>query len=205
MKPFNQTTLKTCLAAAAISLAGSLLPASVLAFDYPAPGNFALGAQQWADNCARCHNIRPANELRDDQWITTMFHMRVRAGLTGQEMRNILTFLQKSNDSAGAAHLVKTSAAPATESSGLSGKAIYDQTCVACHSTDGKGAFPGVPDFTDKGGRLSKSDSDLFKHVTQGFQSPGSPMAMPPRGGNASLNDEDIQNVIRYLHEEFGS
>jgi len=204
MKPFNKTTFKTGLAIAAISLSGNLLPVNALAFDYPEPGDFATGAQQWADNCSRCHNIRAANELRDDQWITTMFHMRMRAGLTGEEMRNILTFLQESNDTAGA-QLLKTSASPATESSGLSGKAIYDQTCVACHSTDGKGAFPGVPDLTDKGGRLSKSDSDLFKNVTQGIQSPGSPMAMPPRGGNANLNDEDIQNVIKYLHEEFGS
>ncbi len=205
MKPLNQSMLKTSLAATAISLAGSLFPASVLAFDYPKPGNFALGAQQWADNCSRCHNIRPANELRDDQWITTMFHMRVRAGLTGQEMRNILTFLQKSNDNAGAAQLVKTSATPATGGSSLSGKEIYAGTCVACHSADGKGAFPGVPDFTRKDGRLSKADDVLFRHVMGGFQSPGSPMAMPPRGGNANLTDRDIRNVIQYLHEEFGS
>jgi len=205
MKPFNKTTLKTGLAVTVISLAGYLLPTSALAFDYPPPGNFAKGAQQWADNCARCHNIRAANELRDDQWITTLFHMRVRAGLTGEEMRNILTFLQESNDTAGAAHLVKVSTAPTAGSSGLSGKEIYAQTCIACHSADGKGAFPGVPDFTRKDGRLSKPDSELFKHVMGGFQSPGSPMAMPPRGGNTSLTDIDIQNVIKYLHKEFGS
>ncbi|MFQ5644624.1 MAG: c-type cytochrome [Thiogranum sp.] len=205
MKSSNQTTLGTSLAIAAFSLASSLLPAGALAFDYPPPGNFAKGAQQWADNCSRCHNIRAANELSDDQWLTTIFHMRIRAGLTGEEMRNILTFLQESNDNAGAAQLVRTSAAPATGSGGLSGEDIYDQTCIACHSADGKGAFPGVPDFTRKDGRLSKPDDDLFKHVTGGFQSPGSPMAMPPKGGNASLTDEDIRTVIRYLHEKFGS
>jgi len=203
MKPFKQTTLKTSLAVATIALASSLLPASVLAFDYPPPGNFAKGAQQWADNCSRCHNIRAANELSDDQWLTTIFHMRLRAGLTGEETRNILTFLQESNVSA--AHLVKTSAAPATASSGLSGKEIYDQTCIACHSDDGKGAFAGVPDFTNKGGRLSKPESELLKNVMGGFQTPGSPMAMPPKGGNTGLSEGDIQNVIKYLHEEFGS
>ena len=81
-----------------------------LAFDYPDPGDFAKGSQQWANNCARCHNIRSADELRDDQWITTMFHMRVRAGLTGEEMRNILTFLQTSNDTAVEKRIFKTSA-----------------------------------------------------------------------------------------------
>ncbi len=204
MKPFNKTTLKTGLLAAAFFLSGNLLPASVLAFDYPPTGDFAMGARQWADNCSRCHNIRAANELRDDQWITTMFHMRVRAGLTGQETRNILTFLQRSNDTTGA-RLIKTSAAPVAANSGLSGKEIYDQTCVACHSADGKGAFPGVPDFTSKDGRLAKPDAELLKNVMGGFQSPGSPMAMPPKGGNTSLNETDMQNVIKYLHETFGS
>jgi len=203
MKPFNQTTLKTSLAVAAISLAGSLLPANVLAFDYPPPGDFAMGAQQWADNCARCHNIRAANELRDDQWITTVFHMRVRAGLTGEETRNILTFLQKSND-VPSAQLIRTSASPAA-ASGMSGKEIYDQTCVACHSADGRGAFAGVPDLTDKSGRLSKPEGELFNNVIGGFQTPGSPMAMPAKGGNTGLTDGDIQSVIKYLHEEFGS
>lgn len=203
MKPFKQTTLKTSLAIATLALASNLLPTSVLAFDYPPPGDFAKGAQQWADNCSRCHNIRAANELSDDQWLTTVFHMRMRAGLTGEETRNILTFLQESN--VAAPQLVRTSTTPASASSGLSGKEIYDQTCVACHSEDGKGAFAGVPDFTDKNGRLSKSDSELFKNVTGGFQTPGSPMAMPPKGGNTSLNDGDIQNVIKYLHEKFGS
>lgn len=61
------------------------------------PAQFARGAQTWADNCARCHNMRNPKELRDDQWRAAMAHMRVRAGLTGQEMRDVLAFLQESN------------------------------------------------------------------------------------------------------------
>ena len=68
-----------------------------LAAEYPDKGDFIKGAKAWADNCNRCHNLRDAKELRDDQWVTTMFHMRVRGGLTGQETRDILTFLQQSN------------------------------------------------------------------------------------------------------------
>lgn len=60
-------------------------------------GDVARGAKSWADNCVRCHNVRDPKELRDDQWITTSFHMRVRAGLTGQETRDIIAFLQMSN------------------------------------------------------------------------------------------------------------
>ena len=61
------------------------------------PMQFARGAQSWANNCARCHNMRDPKELRDDQWRAAVGHMRVRAGLTGQEARDILVFLQGSN------------------------------------------------------------------------------------------------------------
>lgn len=61
------------------------------------PLQFARGAQTWADNCARCHNMRSPKELRDEQWRAVMAHMRVRAGLTGDEARDILAFLQGSN------------------------------------------------------------------------------------------------------------
>ncbi|WP_157273741.1 cytochrome c [Thiobacillus denitrificans] len=61
------------------------------------PGHFARGAQAWANNCASCHNLRPAKDLRDDQWRVVVAHMRVRADLTGQEARDVLKFLQESN------------------------------------------------------------------------------------------------------------
>lgn len=63
----------------------------------PDPMQFARGAQAWAANCSRCHNMRDPKELRDDQWRAAVAHMRVRAGLTGQEARDILVFLQGSN------------------------------------------------------------------------------------------------------------
>ena len=63
----------------------------------PNPMQFSRGAQTWANNCARCHNMRGADELRDDQWRAAIAHMRVRAGLTGQEARDVLVFLQASN------------------------------------------------------------------------------------------------------------
>ncbi len=63
----------------------------------PDPMQFARGARTWADNCARCHNMRDPKELRDDQWRPVISHMRVRGGLTGEEARDVLAFLQGSN------------------------------------------------------------------------------------------------------------
>lgn len=59
--------------------------------------NFARGAKLWANRCASCHNMRDPKDLTDSQWKATVTHMQVRAGITGQDSRDILEFLQKSN------------------------------------------------------------------------------------------------------------
>lgn len=63
----------------------------------PDPMAIARGAKAWADNCARCHRMREPQDYRDDLWKPVVFHMRMRAGLTGQETRDILEFLKQSN------------------------------------------------------------------------------------------------------------
>jgi mono/diheme cytochrome c family protein len=175
-------------------------------------GQFAVGAQTWADTCDRCHNMRDPKEFRDDQWRSIVSHMRVRGGLTGQEARDVLAFLQEANNtSVVSASTVSTSTpavvagGAATETDGGSdGQATYAQTCIACHGADGKGAIPGVPDFTAKAGPLSKSDGELVKNISEGFQSPGSFMAMPAKGGNSALTEDDVRAVLAYLRSEFG-
>ena len=62
-----------------------------------AEGDFSRGAQAWVENCGRCHNVRDPREFRDDLWRPIVYHMRIRGGLTGQETRDILKFLQESN------------------------------------------------------------------------------------------------------------
>lgn len=201
MKYFNKTTRNSALVAACL-LASAGFVSTVQAADYPEPGNFTNGSKVWAQNCGRCHNIRGPKELRDDQWISTAFHMRMRAGLTGQETRDLITFLQGSNTKAVKASSPAIVAVPTT--AGMSGKDIFHGTCSACHGSDGKGAFPGTPDFTSSTGPLSKSDDVLIDHITNGFQSPGSPMAMPPKGGNPNLDADSIKAVLSYLRETFG-
>jgi mono/diheme cytochrome c family protein len=129
---------------------------------------------------------------------------RLRAGLTGRQQRDILAFLQASNNptplNVSAAAVVQKDVGAA-----ISGKQIYRQTCVACHGADGRGRVPGTPDFTVADGPLTKPDDVLLQHITQGFQTSGSPMAMPAMGGNPSLSPHDVRSVLGYLRETFGS
>lgn len=60
-------------------------------------GDFIKGAQLWAANCSRCHNLRSPKDYTDEQWKPVIYHMRIRAGLTGQETRDIIEYLQQSN------------------------------------------------------------------------------------------------------------
>lgn len=62
------------------------------------PMQFARGAKAWARTCSRCHNMRSPKELRDDEWEVSATHMRVRANLPGDMVRDIIAFLQASNN-----------------------------------------------------------------------------------------------------------
>ena len=173
-------------------------------------GDVTAGAKTWTANCSRCHNMRDPQEFQDQYWRVIVSHMRVRAGLTGQEARDILAFLQASNHPTGnKISQSKPVASPSEKAVGMSrvdavaGANIYQQTCVACHGANGKGALPGVADFTAPNGPLKKSDQELFQSILNGFQSPGSPLAMPAKGGNPNLSDIDIIAVIAHLRTTF--
>jgi len=58
--------------------------------------DIANGAEVWANTCMRCHNLRAPADLSIRAWSFSMNHMRVRAGLTGKESRDILAFILSS-------------------------------------------------------------------------------------------------------------
>ncbi len=186
-----------------IILSATVYIPSVASAGDGAEGDISRGATSWNQNCARCHEMRNPNEFRDDLWKPIVTHMRVRAGLTGQQQRDILAFLQASNNPLPVKVSARTVAKETTHTT-LSGSEIYNQTCVACHGADGAGGMPGVPDFTAPDGPLAKPDDTLIQHITEGFQSPGSPMAMPAKGGNPGLNEAGVRAVLGYLRENFG-
>ncbi|BAN36053.1 cytochrome c, class I [Sulfuricella denitrificans skB26] len=83
------------------------------------------------------------------------------------------------------------------------GEAVYNGICLACHGGDGAGSLPGVPDLTEVAAPLSQDDAVLLKRMVEGFKSPGSPMEMPPRGGNPALTDADLKAALKYMRKTF--
>ena len=96
------------------------------------------------------------------------------------------------------------------ETDNVNGFKIYQQNCTACHGNDGTGALAGVPDLTRVAGFRGNPTVHAklfqhFEHVKNGLKRPGDPMAMPAKGGNPNLTDQDIREVLKYMHEKFSN
>lgn len=93
----KRATTRFAITCAVLALGASALTANAVEQDVTPKADFVRGAKLWASNCGRCHNIRDPKDMRDDQWVSSVYHMRLRAGLTGPDTRDILKFLQESN------------------------------------------------------------------------------------------------------------
>ena len=77
---------------------------------------------------------------------------------------------------------------------GIDGEAIYNQACMACHMTGAAGA-PILGDADQWAPRLEQDMETLYDHSINGFG------AMPPKGGNMSLSDDEVRAATDYLVE----
>lgn len=96
------------------------------------------------------------------------------------------------------------SAATASAGGKQTPKQIFDSTCFACHGNEqGVGGIPGSPHFGDKdawAGRIAQGKDLLYEHAIDGFTGE-SGVAMPPKGGNPNLTDEEIKATVDYIVE----
>lgn len=82
-------------------------------------------------------------------------------------------------------------AAAATPALAADGKAVYDQTCVACHAT----GVANAPKFGDKAAwapRVATGKDALLKSVVAGKG------AMPPKAGT-TLGEAELKAAIEYM------
>jgi len=95
---------------------------------------------------------------------------------------------EKAPEKAAAAAPAPAAAAPA----GDKGKKTYEQTCAACHATGAANA----PKFGDKaawGPRIATGKPALYNSALKGKG------AMPAKGGNAGLPDDDVKAAVDYM------
>jgi cytochrome c5 len=82
--------------------------------------------------------------------------------------------------------------AAAPKAAAADGKAVYDQTCVACHVQ----SVAGSPKLGDKAAwapRLEQGMDQLVQSVLKGKG------AMPPKGGNNALSDAQVRAAVEFM------
>jgi c(7)-type cytochrome triheme protein len=80
----------------------------------------------------------------------------------------------------------------AQNGSGKSGEEIANSVCATCHDAGAAGA-PKTGQREDWAARLEQGDDVLIEHAIAGFN------AMPPKGGDMSLTDDEVRRAVVYM------
>ena len=92
---------------------------------------------------------------------------------------------------------------PAPGGDPAAGQEIFTSTCATCHGPAGEGV-PGLgKDMTTSEFIAGKTDAELVEFIKVG-RDPSDPLnttgvAMPPKGGNPALSNEDLLDVAAYI------
>lgn len=93
--------------------------------------------------------------------------------------------------------------APVAPGDGVLGEAVFASTCATCHGPTGEGIEGLGPALIDNEFLQSMTDAELvaFIEAGRGAADPDNTtgIAMPPKGGNPSLTDQDLVDVVAYL------
>ena len=90
-----------------------------------------------------------------------------------------------------------------TSGDATAGQELFTGTCSACHGPAGEGVPNLGKDMTASEFIAGKSDEELIAFIKVG-RDPSDPLnstgvAMPPKGGNPALNDEDLQDIVAFI------
>ncbi len=72
------------------------------------------------------------------------------------------------------------------------GKGTYDKACAVCHAA-GVANAPKLGDQAAWKDRIAKGKETLYTSALKGLN------AMPPKGGNMSLSDADVEAAVDYI------
>jgi mono/diheme cytochrome c family protein len=160
-------------------------------------GSVVEGARIYGDVCGTCHNPRSPLERSDRDWVTIVNHMRVRANMSGQQARDVLAFLQATNqDPRQEANIPRETGDPAigVQQAGevaQGERLVGEKACLGCHIIgDGGGNIgPSLNGVVSRKG----ADDVARKIVDPTFDS--STSMMP----NFGLSEEEAGWITAYL------
>lgn len=151
-----------------------------------------------------------------------------RADLTGDDLAQLAGYLRGLQDPRRMPQLPEMVAKPAVVSDDekaaalaaaggdaelaeyiASGTKLYARTCAACHGPDVRGVKGNGKDLIASELVKTLNDDDLLAFIQRG-RDPGDPanttgIAMPPKGGNPALSEDDILDIIAYLRSLQGA
>jgi len=83
------------------------------------------------------------------------------------------------------------------------GQELFTGTCAACHGQQGEGIQGLGKDMTSSQFIADLSDAELIEFIKVG-RDPSDPLnttgiGMPSKGGNPSLSDDDLQDIVAFL------
>lgn len=106
-------------------------------------------------------------------------------------------------DSDGASTATEAPAGAGSGGDAANGEKVFAGTCSACHGADAMGIDGLGKQLVESEFVASQSDAELFTLITTGRPSSDplntTGVDMPPKGGNPSLNDAALADVIAYL------
>lgn len=83
------------------------------------------------------------------------------------------------------------------------GQVVYDRVCATCHARSGAGIPMLGSKLIDSEMIQSHSDSELVDFLREGRAATDplntTGVDMPPKGGDPSLTDQDLANIVTYL------
>jgi cytochrome c5 len=89
-------------------------------------------------------------------------------------------------------------AEPSAPKGTQSGEQVYATVCKTCHEA----GLAGAPKFGDKAAWakvVAQGDKLSFEHAISGFK------AMPPKGGNSELTDDEVKRAVAYMANNAGA
>ena len=80
---------------------------------------------------------------------------------------------------------------------------VYSILCIACHGPEAKGVQGLGKDLTTSTFVAEKTDAELVEFIKVG-RAPDDPLnttgaAMPPKGGNPALSDQEIADIVAFV------